>query len=154
MRVLVVSEDDKERQRASSALLLHPGTEVVEVSTAAEVRELLLDGSSSFDVLVVDGDLRPRGGFATLYDLRARAELEDRPAVPALVLTAREQDRWLASWAGANEVLRKPVDPFELARRVAGLEGADPAPYGDAGAAAAQVAVATREHRSQRVGTA
>lgn len=147
MRVLVVSEDAKERLRAASALTLHEGAEVVEASTADEARRLLLVDGEVFDALVVDGDLAPRGGFAVLYDLRARAELAAVDAVPSLVMTSRDQDRWLAGWAGANDVMLKPVDPFQLAKRVAALEGEQLAPYGDANAAAAQVGTATRDHR-------
>ncbi|MCC5950092.1 MAG: response regulator transcription factor [Nitriliruptoraceae bacterium] len=147
MRVLVVSEDVKERLRAASALTLHEDAEVVEAESAEQARRLLLVDGEVFDVLVVDGDLAPRGGFAMLYDLRARAELAEAVAVPSLVMTSREQDRWLAGWAGANDVMRKPVDPFLLAKRVAALEGEELAPYGDANAAAKQVGTATREHR-------
>lgn len=147
MRVLVVSEDPKERLRASSALLLHEGAEVVEVDSADAARHALLVDGEVFDVLVVDGDLAPRGGFAVLYDLRARAELAGVAGVPSLVMTSREQDRWLAGWAGANDVMLKPVDPFQLARRVASLEGEELAPYGDANAAAKQVGTATDQHR-------
>lgn len=151
MQVLVVSENAVERLRAVTALELHAEADVVEVGTADEARRLLLEEQLAVDVLVVDGDLRPRGGFAVLYDLRARAELAGEPPVPALVMAAREADRWLAGWAGANEVLLKPVDPFELARRVAALEGADPVSYGDRGSAEKQVAAATRSHlRSRR----
>lgn len=146
MRVLVVSEDVKERLRAASALMLHAGAEVVEAATAAEMRELVLRRGEVFDVLVVDGDLQPRGGFATLYDLRARAELEGTEPIASIVLLAREQDAWLASWAGANAVAMKPVDSFDLARRVSALEHAEAAPYGDAGADAAQLATAVRDH--------
>lgn len=147
MRVLVVSEDEKERLRAVSALMLHAEAEVVEAPSAEEARRLLLVEGERFDVLVVDGDLSPRGGFAVLYDLRARADQDGvRPAAPALVMGAREQDRWLANWAGANDLLLKPVSSFELARRVQALEGAELAPYGDKGSAKAQVAAATRDH--------
>lgn len=146
MRVLVVSEDVKERMRAVSALLLHAGAEVVEAASAEEARERVIVNEESFDVFVVDGDLVPRGGFAVLYDLRARAELDGEPGVPSLIMTSRDQDRWLATWAGASDVLRKPVDPFELARRVAALEGTEPAPYGDTAADAAQLAAAIRDH--------
>jgi DNA-binding response OmpR family regulator len=148
VRVLVVSEDVKERLRAVSALRLHAAAEVVEASTADEARDLLLvdrPGFREFDVLVVDGDLRPRGGFAVLYDLRGRADLGGAQAVPSLVMTSREQDAWLAGWAGANDVLLKPVDSFALARRVGELEGAELLPYGDAGSAAAQLEAALRD---------
>lgn len=148
MRVLVVSEDGKERQRATSALALRSDLEVVEATTGDEARRLLLVDQQPFDVLVMDGDLSPRGGYAVLYDLRARADLTGLPAVPSIVLAARDQDVWLAHWAGANAVLLKPIDPFALARTVTELEGAEPAPYGDANSARAQVRAATHDHSS------
>jgi CheY-like chemotaxis protein len=147
VRVLVVSEDVKERLRAVSALALHTGAEVVESTSAEEARHRLLVDREVFDVLVLDGDMRPRGGFAVLYDLRQRAQVDDLASPPALVMTGRDQDRWLAGWAGANEVLLKPVDPFELARRVEGLVGAEAPDHGAAGSTEAQVAAATRGHQ-------
>ena len=147
MRVLVVSEDPKERLRAASALLLHADAQVVEAASGEEARQLLVAEGERFDVLVVDGDLQPRGGFALLYDLRSRAILSGDAAAPSLVMAAREQDRWLADWAGANDVMLKPVDPFQLAKRVASLEGEELAPYGDHASAAKQVAAALEEHR-------
>lgn len=142
VRVLVVSEDPKERLRAVSALDLRPGMEVTEVTSAAAVRDAILQEGEAYDVLVVDGDLQPRGGFALLYDLRAHAELAGLPPIPSLVMASREQDRWLGKWSGTNEVLLKPVDPFELARIVEGLPDAPVPPYGDRDSAAAQVAAA------------
>lgn len=144
MRVLVVSQDPKERARATSALALNPDIEVEEAVTAEQARSRLLADGPAFDVLIVDGDLDPRGGYAVLYDLRNRAELGAFEAVPSLVLADREQDRWIAGWAGANELVIKPVDPFELLRRVTGLHGAALVPYGDAGSSAQQVATALR----------
>jgi DNA-binding response OmpR family regulator len=147
VRVLVVSEDVKERLRASSALLLHADAEVVEATSAEEARRLLLVDGEDFDVLVVDGDLQPRGGYALLYDLRARAELAELAAKPSLVMASRPQDRWLAGWAGANEMMLKPVDPFLLAKRVDAIAEEELASYGDHASAARQVAAATRDHR-------
>lgn len=147
MRVLVVSEDPIERLRATSALGAADGVELVELDGAAAAREVLVERGEPFDVLVVDGDLAPKGGFATLYDLRAAAELAGRPATPALVLTSRPQDAWLAAWAGASGVLVKPVDPFELDERVRALVGTEPPAYGDAGADAEQLAAALRDRR-------
>lgn len=144
MRVLVVSQDPKERARATSALAFNADIEVEEAAGAEQARVRLLADGPGFDVLVMDGDLDPRGGYAVLYDLRNRAELGAFDAVPSLVLASREQDRWIAAWAGANELLLKPVDPFELAQRVTALEGADLLPYGDEGSSAQQVATALR----------
>jgi DNA-binding response OmpR family regulator len=147
VRVLVVSEDVAERLRAVSAMALHidDPIEVVEASSGDEARRLLAE-DAAFDVLVVDGDLQPRGGFALLYELRSRAELAGTAAPPSVVLASREQDRWLARWAGANDVVFKPVDPFALADRVVGVRTEALAPYGDAASTREQVAAATRRH--------
>jgi DNA-binding response OmpR family regulator len=143
MRILVVSADPAERMRASSAFLA--GTEdVVECDGVDEARRLVLDTSAPFDVLVVDGDLMPRGGYAFLYELRAHAELTGWTAPPSVVLAARPSDRWLAGWAGASELFLKPVDPFEVATTVRMLPGSALPPYGDAGSARAQVGTALR----------
>ena len=131
MRVMVVSEDATERLRAVSALQLHADDEVeaVEKVSGPDAREHLAE-DDAFDVLVIDGDLFPKGGFALLYALRSGAELDGRAHVPAVILADREQDRWLADWAGANAVLVKPVAPFALAREVEGLVGVAGAGHG------------------------
>jgi DNA-binding response OmpR family regulator len=125
VRVLIVSEDARERLRAGSALSLHQGAEVVEVPTGGEARALV--ASEPFDVLVVDGDLSPQGGFSLLYELREAGEFRGEAVPPAVVLTAREQDRFLSDWSGAARIVAKPVDPFALSRAVGELVGA-PAP--------------------------
>lgn len=127
MRVLIVSEVAAERLRASSALMLHAGAEVVEAASGEEARRQVIDGDLEVDVLVVDGDLQPRGGFALLYDLREKFQLAGRDLPPSIVLTARAQDRFLVDWSGADRWIEKPVDPFQLARMVGELTG-DAAP--------------------------
>jgi DNA-binding response OmpR family regulator len=143
MRVLVVSADPVERLRATSALIASE-TELVEVDGIDEARQLVLAAAPAFDVLVVDGDLDPRGGYAFLYELRAEAELTGRTPVPAVVLASREADRWLAGWAGASALFLKPVDPFEVAAEVRALPGTPIPEYGDRGSALAQVGTALR----------
>ncbi len=142
MRVLVVSLDPVERLRATSALDVTCEQFVEFDGVDAARRALVEDGP--FDVLVVDGDLQPRGGYAFLYELRAQAEMTGVPAVPSIVLASRESDRWLAGWAGASALFLKPVDPFELAVAIRSLVGAELPPYGDAGSALAQVGTALR----------
>lgn len=125
VRVLIVSENPVERLRAATGLLSAPDVEVVEAHTARGAHERVAEGG--IDVMVVDGDLRPEGGFSLVYEIRAAGQLYDRFTPPALVMVDREQDRWLADWAGTNDVLVKPVDPFALAKRVRSLHGARPA---------------------------
>ncbi len=141
MRVLVVSADPSERLRATSGLL---DVAIVEAEDVDSARRLALDPAQPFDVLVVDGDLDPRGGYAFLYELRSHADLTGWTAPPAIVLASRPADVWLAGWAGASELFLKPVDPFEVADAVRGLIGTELPPYGDAGSARAQVGTALR----------
>lgn len=141
MRVLVVSADPSERLRATSGLL---DVAIVEAEDVDSARRLALDPAQPFDVLVVDGDLDPRGGYAFLYELRSHADLTGCTAPPAIVLASRPADVWLAGWAGASELFLKPVDPFEVAEAVRGLIGTELPPYGDAGSARAQVGTALR----------
>ncbi len=119
MRVLIVSEVAAERQRAASALTLRAGTEVVECDSGEEARRRIIDGDDlAFDVVIVDGDLQPRGGFALLYDLREKFALAERPLPATIVLTGRAQDRFLVDWSGADRSLPKPVESFLLAQLV------------------------------------
>ena len=122
MRVLIVSEHEVERTRAASMLRPRAGVELTEATTAREAKRLLVD--EDFDVLVVDGDLAPQGGFSFLYELHQHAEYEGTTMPPAVVLTARSEDRWLADWAHAATTLPKPVDPFAVARAVDELTAA------------------------------
>ena len=138
MRVLVLVHEAGERMRATTALALQEGLEVVECSSPKEARRIMRE-DAPFDVLVVDGDIQPQGGFSFLYEVRAQDALAGRATPPALLLIAREQDRFLTDWAGANGLLLKPVDPFEVARRVRALVGAEPAPRDPGDESGAQV---------------
>ena len=112
MRVLIVSPDPHERQRAASALDLEADVEVVEVEGGSRAGELLR--TTGVDVIVIDGDLQPKGGFSWLYELRADAQLHGTRRPPAVVMTARAQDGFLADWSGAEAVVAKPVDGFRV----------------------------------------
>ncbi|MFN2555741.1 MAG: response regulator [Nitriliruptorales bacterium] len=117
VRVLVVSEDEAERLRATTALRDRRDVEITEVSSVLEAHGRTEE--EQFDILVFDGDMRPEGGFSLLYEIRARAELKGEGVPPAIMLIGREDDRWLAlRWAGAMEALVKPVNSFVLAKRV------------------------------------
>ncbi len=145
MRVMVVSADPIERLRATSGLDA-TSEEFVEFDGVDAARRAVME-DGPFDVLVVDGDLQPRGGYAFLYELRSQAALTGVPVGPSIVLASRESDLWLAGWAGASRLFLKPVDPFEVAAAVRALPGTELPPYGDAGSALAQVGTALRRSR-------
>lgn len=117
--VLVVVADADESARVVSALGLRRDLATTVVTSIAEARDHL----AAADVLVVDGDLRPKGGYSWLYELAGEAELADRSRPPAVVLTDRTTDEFLVSWSGAEARVSKPVDPFALARAVSELAG-------------------------------
>jgi CheY-like chemotaxis protein len=125
MRILVVSADQDELSRCTSALALVPGAEVTTATSTHAARAELT--AAPVDVLVIDGDLRPKGGYSLLYELAADADLAGTSAPPSVVLVERKEDHFLADWAKANATCRKPVDPFELGRLVQGLAAPAPA---------------------------
>ena len=66
-------------------------------------------------MLILDAEAKKEGGMSIAQDLR-----ETRDGVPPIVfLTARAQDEWLATWAGASAVVADPIDPIILQETVA-----------------------------------
>ena len=118
--VLVYSNDAARRETVRSAIGRRPAAdlgriEFVECATGAQVLKAVDAGG--IDVLVLDGEARPTGGFGIAKQVKD--EIEDCP--PTLVLVARRDDAWLAKWALADAVQPLPVDPFALAEAVAEL---------------------------------
>jgi DNA-binding response OmpR family regulator len=73
------------------------------------------------DLLILDGEAGKLGGMGLARVVRD--EVTDPP--PILLLLARPQDAWLATWSGADRTVPFPVGPFELARVVAEMLGED-----------------------------
>ena len=97
--------------------------EVTEASTAHEAKRLLVD--EDFDVLVIDGDLAPQGGFSFLYEFHLAAE-HGRAARPRPRSSSPRGPR-TAGWPTGRTrttTLPKPVDPFAVARAVDELTAA------------------------------
>jgi DNA-binding response OmpR family regulator len=119
-RVLVYSDDPKLRDAVRLAVGRRPAADLgrvewVEAATGAEVLKAVDAGG--IDVVVLDGEARPTGGLGLAKQLKD--ELADCP--PVLVLVARKDDTWLASWSLADAVLSLPVDPPATLEAVAGL---------------------------------
>lgn len=68
-----------------------------------------------FDLLVLDGEAAKVGGMSLCRTLKT--EIYQCP--PILLLIARQQDAWLASWSEADAVVAAPFDPVELQETVA-----------------------------------
>jgi len=109
-RVLVYSDDPAFRDAVRLAVGRRPSTdlgavELIDAPTDGELLAAVDEGG--VDLVVIDGEARPSGGFGLAKQLKD--ELEDCP--PVLVMMARKDDAWLAKWCLADAVLRLPVDP-------------------------------------------
>lgn len=90
-----------------------PRIDWVECATNAEVVAQLDEGG--LDLVILDGEAQPTGGAGLARQFKY--EIEDCP--PIVVLIARKQDAWLASWSLADDVITQPVDPVDAAAVVA-----------------------------------
>jgi DNA-binding response OmpR family regulator len=120
MKVVVYSHDADTRAEVKLAIGRRPApdapeAEIIEVATAPALFRLLDAGGA--DVMVLDGEAQPAGGIGVCR--QAKDEVYNCP--PVLLIIARADDRWLATWSAADVVISHPVDPVTLARELAGL---------------------------------
>ncbi len=120
MKVLVYSDDADTRAQVRTAIGRRPApglprVEVVEVATEPAVFVHLDKGD--IGVAILDGEAQPAGGMGICR--QAKDEIYHCP--PIMVLIARRDDGWLATWSRADAVARQPIDPIALAEGVADL---------------------------------
>jgi DNA-binding response OmpR family regulator len=90
-----------------------PRIDWVECATYDEVVHQLDMGG--LDLVILDGEAQPTGGMGLARQFKY--EIDDCP--PMVVLVARKQDGWLASWSLADAVISRPLDPVDAAATVA-----------------------------------
>ena len=79
-----------------------PRIDWVECATYDEtVHQLDMGG---LDLVILDGEAQPTGGMGLARQFKY--EIDDCP--PIVVLVARKQDGWLASWSLADAVISRP----------------------------------------------
>lgn len=118
VRVLVFSGDVDKRRAVIDGIGLRASknTPVIEWSEAATpfgAKELV--ESADFALLILDAETTKEGGMSLAHELRNT--LDELP--PMIFLTARQQDDWLASWAGGAAAVPDPLDPIVLQETVA-----------------------------------
>ncbi|WP_375485444.1 hypothetical protein [uncultured Jatrophihabitans sp.] len=118
MTVLIYSNHPDVRATVRSAVGRRPAPDTgridwIECETNAQVTEQLDEGG--IDVAILDGEAQPTGGMGLARQFKY--EIDDCPAI--VVLIARRQDGWLASWSLADAVINTPIDPVESAAVVA-----------------------------------
>ncbi len=90
-----------------------PRIDWLECATNAELVEQMDIGG--LDLAMLDGEAQPTGGMGLARQFKY--EIDDCP--PIIVLVARPQDGWLASWSLADAVISRPLDPVTAAQVVA-----------------------------------
>jgi DNA-binding response OmpR family regulator len=116
--VLVYSNSAQVRAQLRTAVGRRPAPDIgriewIECATNREVVDQLDEGG--LDLAILDGEAQPTGGMGLARQFKY--EIDDCP--PIVVLIARPQDGWLASWSLADAVIHMPVDPIEAAEVVA-----------------------------------
>lgn len=116
-RILIV-EDELHLAEGLRFNLEDDGYAVQVVETGEAALELLLDGSSVFDAVVLDVMLPGKSGFVVVSELRRAGQF-----VPTLILTARgHPDDVLQGFAaGADDYLTKPFELSILIARIRSL---------------------------------
>jgi CheY-like chemotaxis protein len=117
LRILVYSSNADVRTRIQRALGRLPDNggaplDFIETATAEVV--LRMTATGSIDLAVLDGEATPCGGIGLAKQLKD----ELLQYLPIVLITARPDDAWLASWSRADAVVSHPVDPLELRTEV------------------------------------
>src|ERR1700732_2300301 len=121
MKVVVYSHDADTRARVRLAIGRLPAPDVPEAggieggTPPAATRPP--DGAGGGEVRGLDGRGQPAGGM----DICRQAKDEIYACPPVLLIIARADDGWLATWSRADAVVSHPIDPAALANALAGL---------------------------------
>ena len=109
-RILVFSADIDKRHAVVNGVGIRaakdlPTIEWSEAATPFGTKELV--ENNDFDLLILDAETTKEGGMSVAQELKNTVE----KLPPIIFLTARQQDSWLATWAGAAATISDPLDP-------------------------------------------
>lgn len=120
LKVLVYSNNAKVRETVKTAIGRKPAENISDVEifdVATEPALIKVMDTKTFDLVILDGEATPAGGLGICRQLKD--EIYNCP--PILVLVARADDRWLATWSRADAVVAHPIDPRALVKAALGL---------------------------------
>jgi CheY-like chemotaxis protein len=119
LTVLVYASSPETRDRVIRALGEYPAPgiaiDVVALDTGGATIARLDEGG--VDLVILDGEAAPTGGLGIARQIKD--EIDDPP--PVVLIVARRDDAWLATWSRAEAVVQHPVDPVTLANAVSSL---------------------------------
>ena len=120
LRVLVYSDNAKVRNTVKTSIGRRPAEDISDIEiydVATEPALIKVMDTKKFDLVILDGEAAPAGGLGVCRQLKD--EIYDCP--PILVLVARADDRWLATWSKADAIVAHPIDPRALVKAVINL---------------------------------
>jgi DNA-binding response OmpR family regulator len=117
--VLVYSSHPATLDRIADALGEQPAPGVsIDVVAISNGREAIARfDQGGIDLAILDGEAAPTGGMGMARQIKD--EIDNPP--PVLLIVARRDDAWLATWSRAEAVVSHPIDAVELAAAVTGL---------------------------------
>jgi CheY-like chemotaxis protein len=123
---ILLVDDDADTRDVVSAILRRCGADVDSACCVNDACALL--DAKLPHILVTDIAMPERDGFALLSYLRSRKGSADDVRLVALTATSQPHAAEELRDAGFHAYVRKPVDPMDFARTIAGLQaGASPA---------------------------
>lgn len=120
LRVLVYSDNAKVRNTVKTSIGRRPTEDISDIEiydVATEPALIKVMDTKKFDLVILDGEAAPAGGLGVCRQLKD--EIYNCP--PILVLVARADDRWLATWSKADAIVAHPIDPRALVKAVINL---------------------------------
>jgi DNA-binding response OmpR family regulator len=119
-KTVLIADDDADIRELVAYRMSRSGYTVLQAANGEEAFELATGERPDLAILDV---MMPRlDGFEVVRRLRAQ---EETAGIPIILLTARAQDADVARGfgAGADDYIRKPFSPQELAMRVQAILG-------------------------------
>lgn len=120
VKVLLYSDDRMRREEVRNLVGRRASfdTPMIEWTDVATPEMVVAHAEESrFDLMVLDAEAGKHGGMGVTRTLKS--EIFNLP--PVLLIIAREQDKWLASWSEAEAVVSLPLDPIVLQETIADL---------------------------------
>jgi PAS domain S-box-containing protein len=114
-RILLV-EDNELNQQVAQGLLATGGLTVVVAKNGQEALDRVAE--SDFDAVLMDIHMPLMDGFEATRRIRSQAQHANLPII-AMTAAAMVQDREACTAAGMNDHVSKPIDPRELAEKLA-----------------------------------
>jgi DNA-binding response OmpR family regulator len=110
--IIIYSDDSAVRTAMKAALGRRTSDEF---ATGDALRAYMEE--NSVDLIILDAEATPEGGMGVSRQLKD--EVFECP--PVLLITARADDAWLATWSRADAFVMYPIDPFIFAEKAAQL---------------------------------